>query len=96
MATSRDPSRCGVSEAGDGGTANGRAVSYTRWCEPAGYRPDGLSGCLCASTSRSGDCGAGRTRPTPTDPQVAGAEAPPSSVARSSSEIAPSLSQIPK
>ena len=88
MARARSPSPCGAPDE--------RAVSYTRWCEPAGYRPDGLSGCLCASLSRSGDCGGAPVHANPAEPQVAGAATSPSSVARSSSEIAPSLSQIPK
>ena len=73
-----------------------RTASYSRWCVPAGYRPDGLSGCLCASTSRSGGCGERAVAASPSGPQLAGAAAPPSSVARNSSEMAPSLSQMPK
>jgi hypothetical protein len=73
-----------------------RNASYSRWCVPAGYRPEGLSGCLCASTSRSGGCGERSAPAIPSSPQLAGSAASPSSVARSSSEMAPSLSQMPK
>ena len=78
-------------------TAADRMESYSRWCEPVGWRPARLSGCLCASVARSGDyCGPGSARSAAADTQVDGATASSSSVARNSSEIAPSLSQMPK
>jgi hypothetical protein len=72
-----------------------RAESYARWCLPVGRRPARSYGCLCASAGRSGDCGGRPARTAPAYPQLVG---PPSasSAERSSSEIAPSRSQMPK
>ena len=99
MDGSHDPSGSGAPEAvqaAHGDAPDGWSETYARWCVPVGRRPAGLSGCLCASAAGSVDCGDRPARMRPTYPQVVGAAPSASSAERSSSDIAPSLSQMPK
>jgi hypothetical protein len=98
MDGSQDPYRSGAPKAAQvrvGDALPDRTESYARWCLPVGRRSARSSGCLCPSAGRSGGCGERPARTAPTYPQVVGAPSP-SSADRSSSEIAPSRSQIPK
>jgi hypothetical protein len=99
MDGSHDPTGSGAPKAVQvvrGDAPADRSESYARWCLPLGRRSARSSGCLCASAGRSGDCGERPARMGPTYPQVVGAAGSPSSAARSSSDIAPSPSQMPK
>jgi hypothetical protein len=82
---------------GDAGQSwrNTRAKAYSLWCTPAGTRSGGSWSCLCRSGSAAGCNGRSPGAILPSG-QEARDERAPSSADRSSSEIAPSRSQMPK